>query len=154
MSQSRNIKLTVAALDATLALTLDGAGEEEIPLVAGLRVRPEALKKRARVLSDRIVSGLGDRHRVRIAESETAVGGGSLPEHRFAGWAVVVEGPKISSLAASLRTGPTPILARVHDDALWFDVRTLRDEEFPIIERALSAAISSLRQSTSTDMPG
>lgn len=135
-------KLTVAALDATLELMLDGSRADEIPVVAGLRARPADLEQRALRLLDRLSAGLREDFRARVAEGETAVGGGSLPEHRLSGWAVVVEGPKISAVAAGLRAAPDPVLARVHDDALWFDVRTLRDEEFQIVERALSFALS------------
>jgi seryl-tRNA(Sec) selenium transferase len=65
-----------------------------------------------------------------------------LPEHRLSGWAVVIEGPKISAVAAGLREASTPVLVRVHDDALWLDVRTLQDDDFSAVESALSFALS------------
>ena len=135
-------KLTIAALDATLEMTLDRSRADEIPIVAGLRAGPEDLEQRALRLFDRVNPVLGEAFRARVAESEAVVGGGSLPEHRLSGWAVVVEGPKISALAAGLREAPTPVLARVHDEALWLDVRTMRDDEFLAVERALSFALS------------
>jgi L-seryl-tRNA(Ser) seleniumtransferase len=135
-------KLTIAALDATLELTLDRSRADEIPVVAGLCARSEDLEQRAVRLLDRVKGVLGGEFRARVAESETAVGGGSLPEHRLSGWAVVIEGPKMSALATGLREAPTPVLARVHDDALWLDVRTLRDDEFSFVEAALASASS------------
>ena len=135
-------KLTIAALDATLEMTLDRSRADEIPIVAGLRAGPADLEQRALRLYDRVNPVLGEVFRARVAESEAVVGGGSLPEHRLSGWAVVVEGPKISALAAGLRNAPTPVLARVHDEALWLDVRTMRDDEFLVVERALSFALS------------
>ena len=126
-------KLTVAALDATLELMLDESRADENPVVAGLLARSVDLERRASRLFDRLTGVLGAKFRARVAEGETAVGGGSLPEHRLSGWAVVVEGPRISAVAAGLRAAPDPVVVRVHDDALWFDVRTLRDEEFPIV---------------------
>jgi L-seryl-tRNA(Ser) seleniumtransferase len=135
-------KLTVAALDATLELMLDRSRLDEIPVVAGLRVRSEDLETRARRLLELVTPVLGREFRARVAKSETAVGGGSLPEHRLSGWAVVIEGPKISAVAAGLREATTPVLVRVHDGALWLDVRTLRDDEFSAVERALSFALS------------
>jgi L-seryl-tRNA(Ser) seleniumtransferase len=133
-------KLTIAALDATLDLTLDRARTDEIPLIAGLRARSEDLEPRALRLLDRVKGVIGGEFRARVAESENAVGGGSLPEHRLPGWSVVIEGPKISALAAGLREAPAPVLARVHDDALWLDLRTLRDDEFSFVEVALTSA--------------
>jgi L-seryl-tRNA(Ser) seleniumtransferase len=134
-------KLTVAALDATLDATLDPSRADEIPVVAGLRALPEALEPRAARLLEEVSPILDGRFQARVAASEAAVGGGSLPEHRLSGWAVVVEGPKISSLAARLREAPTPVLVRIHDEALWLDVRTLRDDEFSVIRDALSFAL-------------
>jgi L-seryl-tRNA(Ser) seleniumtransferase len=81
---------------------------------------------------------LGARFQLGLQESETPLGGGSLPEHRLLGWAVVVRGEKISTLAARLRGAPTPVLVRIHDDALWIDVRTLRDDEMPALLSAFS----------------
>lgn len=133
-------KLTIAALDATLDLTLDRSRTDEIPVIAGLRARSEDLEQRALRLLDRVKGVLGGEFRARVAESQNAVGGGSLPEHRLTGWAVVIEGPKISALAAGLREAPAPVLARVHDDALWLDLRTLRDDEFSFVEVALTSA--------------
>jgi L-seryl-tRNA(Ser) seleniumtransferase len=134
-------KLTVAALDATLDATLDPSRADEIPVVAGLRALPEALEPRAARLLEEVSPILDGRFQARVAASEAAVGGGSLPEHRLSGWAVVVEGPKISSLAARLREAPTPVLVRIHDEALWLDVRTLRDDEFSVVRDALSFAL-------------
>ena len=134
-------KLTVAALDATLDVLLDPSRSDEIPLVAGLRVAASELEGRAKRLLADISPLFASGFEVRLRESETPVGGGSLPEHRLSGWAVVVEGPGVSALAARLREAPTPVLVRVHDDALWIDVRTVRDDEMPILVEAFSFAI-------------
>lgn len=134
-------KLTVAALDATLDLLLDPSRSGEIPVVAGMRVEASELERRAKRLLADISPLFASRFEVRLRESETPVGGGSLPEHRLSGWAVVVEGPGVSTLAARLRAAPTPVLVRVHDDALWLDVRTLRDDEMPVLVEALSFAL-------------
>ena len=72
--------------------------------------------------------------------SEAAVGGGSLPEHRLPGWAVVLEGPRVGQVARRLRDAPTPVLARLHDDSLWLDVRTVREDELQTLASALAFA--------------
>ncbi|MBC8187912.1 MAG: L-seryl-tRNA(Sec) selenium transferase [Proteobacteria bacterium] len=135
-------KLTVAALDATLDLLLDPSRSEEIPVVAGLRVAGALLKGRARELLARLSPLLESTYSLGLRESETPVGGGSLPEHRLSGWAVVVTGSKVTMLAARLREAPTPVLVRVHDDAIWLDVRTLRDDDFPALLEAFSFALA------------
>ncbi len=135
-------KLTVAALDATLDLLLDPSRSEEIPVVAGLRVAGALLEGRARELLARLSPLIESTYSLGLRESETPVGGGSLPEHRLSGWAVVVKGSKVTMLAARLREAPTPVLVRVHDDAIWLDVRTLRDDDFPALLEAFSFALA------------
>ena len=134
-------KLTVAALDATLDLLLDGGRAGEIPVVAGLRAGQQALSSRAERLRERLTPLLPEGYRLRVSASESAVGGGSLPEHRLPGVAVVLEGPRVARVAARLRSASIPVLARVRDEALWLDVRTLREDELDDVARALGEAL-------------
>ena len=134
-------KLAVAALDATLDLMLDETRASEIPVVAGLRSSAADLELRAQRLLEKLDAGTGAGWRARIQASEAAVGGGSLPEHRLPGWAVVLEGPAVGRLARRLREAPTPVLARVRDDSLWFDVRTLADDDLDEVVAAVAFAL-------------
>ncbi|MBB83616.1 MAG: L-seryl-tRNA(Sec) selenium transferase [Deltaproteobacteria bacterium] len=142
-------KLTVAALDATLDLMLDPSRAHEVPTISGLRSDTEALEPRVARVQE-IVSRITAAHaesgvwKVRVAPTEAAVGGGSLPEHRIAGLAVVLEGGSAHALAEGLRAAPSPVLARVRDDALWLDVRTLRDGDLDRVGEALVDALASL----------
>lgn len=137
-------KLTIAALDATLDEMLDESRQSEIPLVAGLRAGPASLEPRAAALLARVEPLLPDGWKARVSTSDAAVGGGSLPDHALAGRAVVLEGPRVQRLADGLRAAPTPVLARVREDALWLDVRTLRDRDFDAVADALAFALRKL----------
>jgi L-seryl-tRNA(Ser) seleniumtransferase len=134
-------KLTLAALDATLDLMLDGSRADEIPVIAGLRADGPALESKAQRLLQLVSPIAGDRFRAKVSESEAAVGGGSLPEHSLPGWAVVLEGAGVASVAALLRQAPFPVLARVRDESLWFDVRTLREIDLQRVADALRHAL-------------
>lgn len=142
-------KLTVAALDATLDLMLDPSRVHEVPTISGLRSDTQALEPRVARLEE-IVSRITAAHaesgvwKIRVAPTEAAVGGGSLPEHRIAGLAVVLEGGSAHALAEGLRAASSPVLARVRDDALWLDVRTLRDGDLDRVGEALADALASL----------
>ena len=136
-------KLTVAALDATLDLMLDPKRADEIPVLAGLRRGADALELGARELLMRISHHLPPDWQGRVESCEVSVGGGSLPEHRLSGWAVVIRGPRVTRLARRLREAPTPVVARVRDDALWLDVRTLPDEQMEDVVDALVFALDS-----------
>ena len=140
-------KLTVAALDATLDLMLDASRGNEIPAIAGLRATEADLKPRALRLAE-IVNRVAEASapsiwKVELRKSESAVGGGSLPEMVLPGWAVVLEGGSVQSVFDRLRDAPTPLLARVRDDAIWLDVRTLRDRDFDRVGEALAFAFGS-----------
>ena len=134
-------KLTIAALDATLDLMLDAARAAEIPVVAGLSASPADLESRAERLLGKVAAAVGSGWQARISQSDAAVGGGSLPGHELPGWAVLLEGSGVERLARRLREAPTPVLARVRDDSLWFDVRTLTDADFDGIIEALACAL-------------
>ena len=144
-------KLTVAALDATLDLMLDPSRVNEVPTIEGLRADTTGLEPRA-VRLEGIVSRViacgatATPWKVRRESTEAAVGGGSLPEHRLAGRAVVLEGGPANALAEGLRAAPSPVLARVRDEAVWLDVRTLRDSDLDRVGEALAFALESSRR--------
>ena len=138
-------KLTLAALDATLDLMLEGRSHE-IPTVAGLRADASELAPRAarlrEIVSRVLASAAPNGPEARIEPSEVAVGGGSIPEHRLAGWAIRIDGVDASRTAERLRAAPTPVLARVRADALWLEVRTLREEDLEEVGAALAFALA------------
>ena len=70
-------------------------------------------------------------------------GGGSLPTRPFPTWVVVVRLAKLpaATLAAELRQRDVPIICRVHDEALLFDVRTLEPDEAQQISGALAEVV-------------
>lgn len=134
-------KLTLAALDATLDLLLEPSRADEIPIVAGLRVSQDVLLARAQRLQGALREVLPASLTLEIAASAGAVGGGSLPELGLAGRAVVVRGPGLAALVEGLRRAAVPVVARLFDDGLWLDVRTLGDDELPLVAAAFAHAL-------------
>jgi L-seryl-tRNA(Ser) seleniumtransferase len=134
-------KLALAALDWTLAAHLDGRAAAEIPVLRMLLAPPEALEARARALGTRLAAQLGEGC-VTVVEDRTPPGGGSLPEHTLASWVVELRTScRPTALAAQLRHHDPPILARVRDDALVLDPRTLAEGEEQAVAGALAAAL-------------
>ena len=127
-------KLTVAALDATLDLLLESGRAGEIPIVAGLCGRRGRPSRAGADSSERPSSpscppgstSSSSRARARWAA-------GRSPSSRLAGWAVVVRGPGLAALVERLRAAPVPVVARLFDERLWLDVRTLTDDELPLV---------------------
>ncbi|HUP18489.1 MAG TPA: L-seryl-tRNA(Sec) selenium transferase, partial [Gemmatimonadota bacterium] len=119
-------KATLAALEATLRRTL--ADPDSIPVRRMLAMPPEALEERARALHARLAPSAAVL--CKVAPHAGRAGGGTLPGLDLPGWALRVVPPGgAAALAAALRAGDPPIVARVADDALWLDVRTLAPGE-------------------------
>jgi L-seryl-tRNA(Ser) seleniumtransferase len=132
-------RLVYTALEATLRLYLGGEDSaiSKIPALQRLVMKAEELRPRATALAQR----LQDLPSFEVAaiECSSQTGSGSLPAHDIPSWGVRVT-PRANSatqLAADLRRGEPAILARVRDDALVFDLRTLDDDEVVVIERRL-----------------
>jgi len=127
-------KLTVAALEATLALYRDGR-EGEIPARALLQVDEGVLEQRAESLRRLLLAeGLEE---VRTLAVEGQVGGGTMPLARPVSWAVTVPAGDPEGWQDRLRAQPLPVVGRVVDGQLLLDVRCLAEADLP----ALAAAV-------------
>jgi L-seryl-tRNA(Ser) seleniumtransferase len=137
MRAMRPDKMTLAALEATLSLYRDGRGEE-IPAVAMLRAPAAVLRERAERLLARLrtlMPGL----RLELREVSSAVGGGALPLYEPPSFAVAALGDP-EALDARLRAWRPPVVGRIADGALLFDVRTVYDDDIEEIACALAGS--------------
>ncbi|MEO6950175.1 MAG: L-seryl-tRNA(Sec) selenium transferase [Polyangia bacterium] len=131
-------KLTIAALEATLALHRDGRSHE-IPTVAMLSVPEPTLESRARALSARLLMVRPEGH-FTACRVRSAVGGGSMPTVEPWSWAVSASLPGVSEAALDehLRRARPPVLGRLAHGDLLLDVRTLLADDATTIERAFA----------------
>lgn len=121
-------KLTIAVLEATLALYLrEDYGA--IPAQRMIRASKEELASRARRLADAI-SRLGG-FSIRLKGGCSVAGGGSSPGQNIPTQLIVVTHANRSAerLALGLRQNRPPVLARIEDDELLLDLRTVLDGE-------------------------
>lgn len=132
-------KLTLASLEATLRLRLTGR-IDEIPVERMLRTPLADVRRRAALWSIK----LADRGvETSLVDGESAVGGGSLPGHALPTVLLALAGPA-SRLAAALRAGDPPVLARIEKDACCLDPRTvLKGEDETLIDAVEVAARSA-----------
>ncbi len=130
-------KMTLAALEATLRERLLGRPS---PVARMLVAAPEELRRRAAYLVVRLAErGI----RCHLLEAESAVGGGSVPGRGLRSWLVALEGPA-SALAATLRRGEPPVLARIERDLCCIDVRTLLPAQDDLLQDAVEAAVAAV----------
>ncbi len=137
-------KLSLAALEATLRLHLDPEqAVREIPVLEMLAAQRAVLEARAKAIHGGIAAGAQGGVSARIVPSAGRAGGGSLPMLELEGPVVAVTASAIGAaeLHARLRAGDPPIVARVHDDAVLLDPRTIAEVEVDFVVRGLLAAL-------------
>jgi L-seryl-tRNA(Ser) seleniumtransferase len=122
-------KLTLAALEGTLALYLDPErAVREVPVLRMLARPPENVRARAERLAG-LTGGA-------VEETVGRVGGGALPLAELPSFACAVE----DELAAPLRSADTPVVGVVREGRLLLDCLTLADEDLDEVARAVAAA--------------
>jgi L-seryl-tRNA(Ser) seleniumtransferase len=123
-------KLCLAALAATLTHYLRGEAVEEIPVWQMIAARPEDLHAKAAAWVASLQAG-------EVLPGRSTVGGGSLPEETLPTWLLALSTPRPNVLAERLRLAPVPVIARVDDDRVVLDPRTVLPEQ----EGALLASL-------------
>lgn len=134
-------KLTLAALEATLLHYLRGDAEREVPVWRMISMSREQIKGRAERWSAQLASaGIP----ARIEEGQSAIGGGSLPGDTLPTWLLVFskEGVEAGQLAARLRNGSPPVIARVEHGAVLLDPRTVEAESEADLLRVTAEALA------------
>lgn len=131
-------KLTVAALEATLRVIASGHRlSERLPTLGLLARSRDDIEASCARLRDTVAAWIGPDYEVRIEECASQIGSGSQPVERLASAALVIAarpspnqrrsaGRALLALEARLRSLPIAIVGRVHDNALWLDMRCLK----------------------------
>jgi L-seryl-tRNA(Ser) seleniumtransferase len=132
-------KLTYAALEATLAEYLAGRAAQTVPVQRMLTLDIEAIEARARLLADRLVAG---GWQVSLVSGTSAVGGGSAPGLALPTVLVAMgrEPLTAAALEARLRELSTPVIARIVDDTVVLDLRTIPPDADEQLAELLSSA--------------
>ena len=143
-------KLTLASLEATLRLYLDRERAlREIPVLRMLAAPAEELQQRCIKLAHRATEKIGSRAQIEVVAAPSTVGGGALPTTELPGFAMAVmpREQSVDALARRLRHGQTAVVARVQDDRLLFNVRTLAAEQENDLLTALKTALDRKHES-------
>jgi L-seryl-tRNA(Ser) seleniumtransferase len=130
-------KAILAGVAATLAIYRAGRATLDIPVWQLIALKVEALRVRA----ERIAATTG-RSDVTVVPLESAVGGGSLPGQLLPSIGVAVRVPSPTRALATLRGGPDRILARIVDDAVAFDLRTVQPFDDGVVARRIADLVA------------
>ena len=133
-------KLTLAALEATLALYRDPESAiRAVPVLRMLTLEPEELERRAGRLAALCPASLAPT----LQRGESAVGGGSFPGAVLPTTLVSLDAGDLGpdGLALRLRVGDPAVVARVAGGRVLLDPRTLPETSFSVVGAALTEAL-------------
>jgi len=132
-------KLCLAALTATLLHYLKGEAETLLPVYQMLS-RPEAAL-RDQALSWQQQLGFGS-----LISGRSTIGGGSLPEETLPTWLLALEVRGPQKLLARLRASKPAIIARVENNQVVFDPRTVLPDEDQYLLAGIRTALRQIKE--------
>ena len=117
----------------TLHAHLSGNVETVLPLYALLSQTPEQLAARALGICAELKNKA-----LEVRTSEAVTGGGTLPEATLPSVAVVWKPRSPEAALTALRRHDPPIIARIQNDEVWLDFKTLFAYQDGVLTEALS----------------
>jgi L-seryl-tRNA(Ser) seleniumtransferase len=108
---------------------------EDVPALAMLRQSADQIRQRSLALVARL-PGL----RAEVIPGESVIGGGATPERSIPTWVIAVDCTSVVESERKLRSNDPPVVARIEDGRLIFDLRTVFGAE----EETLLAAMKGL----------
>jgi L-seryl-tRNA(Ser) seleniumtransferase len=130
-----------AALEATLVTYLREE-YDRLPLLHMLRLPADEVRQRCQSLADS-VSALS----AQVVATQTMIGGGAAPGKTLPSFALslAVDGMSAAELARRLRQQSTPIVARVEEDRVLLDLRTVDATDDQYMAETLTKIQGELR---------
>ena len=115
-------KICLAALSATLLLYLKNEHQEKIPIWRMISTPLDEIQKRANNWVSQIEEG-------KVIPGQSTVGGGSLPEETLPTFLLSLSKRTPKNFLSQLRSAKIPVIARIQDDRVVLDPRTVLPEQ-------------------------
>ena len=132
-------KLSLAGLSTTLVHYLKDEASEKIPIWRMISATQADLKERAEHWA-KVLDPFG-----MVIPEQSKIGGGSLPGEVLPTWVVKIDPNdrwrNVMDLARTLRNSNPPIVARVQDNQLLLDPRTVLPEQDNNLLKVMSEVI-------------
>lgn len=131
-------KLTFSALEATVEAYSNGSARLSNPVAIALHATREEIAERAARFIERAGTGLT----LTLLDGDSVIGGGCAPEAKIPTKLISVTstGFNPAEIEAKLRANVPPIIARIEDDRLLIDLRTVSPDDETTILTALESA--------------
>lgn len=132
-------KCAIAVLSATFREYMDEArAVKNIPVLHMIARPLEELKIQAEKLAAEL-SEYTAMAEIQVEESESMVGGGSLPGEILPSYAVTIQSKMMSceELMEKMRQSQVPVIAHIKEDKVWLDMRTVMPEDCRLLGEEL-----------------
>ncbi len=133
-------KFTLAGLESIFRLYFDEEkARRVIPTLALMGTPVEAVEDRARRLLSKVESSLAPSCKMEIIAVQSRVGGGAMPEQGLESRALALSPYqlRISEMESKLRKAALPVIGRVENERMLFDMRTVSDEDLDSMAESL-----------------
>lgn len=129
-------KFTLAALETVLRNYYDlDMALANVPTLTMLTADAETIKKKGQAILRRLGGVSKNIKVIELQPTVSKVGGGAMPEYGLASWALVLHpaSVKAATLEKQLRSRDIPIIGRIEDEKMILDLRTIQQEDIPVL---------------------
>lgn len=137
-------KLTIAALEVTVKAYLRGA-LDEIPALRMIRMTAEKIRERAERFVAVLAPRLPGHANPEVVAGDSVIGGGSTPDQQLPSYLVAIGSAVRSATNFEERlrenSGGIPVVARIENDRVVFDLRTVQPDEESELMTAIVQAL-------------
>ena len=137
MRAMRLDKLTLAALEATLEIHLEGSAGSELPIMQMLHCDSEQIRTRCEQVAE-IINPVTP---CKVLPCDSQLGGGSMPGQTLSSYAVQIRSKSVHRLSHQLRTGSPAVQGRIANGSILFDLRTVPDSHTEQLAMAIKEAV-------------
>ena len=131
----RQDKLFYQTMEQTLRSVLFEKWDA-IPALRMIRMTADEIRRRAEAVAERLEA------ESTVEPGESVIGGGSTPDKSLPTWLISIQNENAVALERKLRTANPPVVARIANDRVAIDLRTVFPEEEDLLVTALNYARS------------
>lgn len=138
-------KMTLASLEFVLRLYLEpDRAIERVPVLKAISITGTHIKRKAEQVYNMVLYRTERHDCVEIVNQYSLVGGGALPLAELPTWCLAVSPRKTSceQMMHYMRQRVIPVIPRVSDEKLFFDMRTVDDSELDELSIAIADEIN------------
>lgn len=134
----RSDKLRLAALEATLVAHQRDQAASEVPVLQMLALTATEIEERAKAVIEQLASTDLD---LALEAGESAIGGGAAPTSNIKSVLITLTHPRrsASDLELQLRQAAPPVVARVAENKVLLDLRSVFPEDLPALVSTLKS---------------